>query len=148
MAPTVVPLHDGSGLNAQLRVLNAPTATGLEALPERGAMLGERETEQPPSLSSKYSAFLERVLAAQDSGEAGRDYAAALREMRAGCKRGHWIWYIWPTHRALRLTTRPEYALPHAETAVAWIEHPVLGPRFLELMGILWQPSCGRGWRP
>lgn len=34
---------------------------------------------------------LNRFLSAQR-----RDYAAALREIRSGRKRSHWIWYIFP----------------------------------------------------
>lgn len=43
--------------------------------------------------------LLERFVHAQDSGglyDGTGTYAEALEEVRAGHKRGHWMWYVFP----------------------------------------------------
>ena len=35
-------------------------------------------------------------------------YQQALREIRSGRKTGHWIWYIWPSLKEVRKTSRPQ----------------------------------------
>lgn len=75
--------------------------------------------------------YLNRCLHAQESQRSG--YSTALREICAGRKDSHWIWYIWPAHRQVRTTSRNEYSLPHTSAAVAWLSHDVLGPRMLEI---------------
>ncbi len=42
---------------------------------------------------------LERFLEAQDSRISG--YETAIREIKAGFKVSHWIWYIFPQMRGL-----------------------------------------------
>ena len=42
---------------------------------------------------------IERFVEAQESEYSG--YAQALKEMQAGEKHGHWIWYIFPQLRGL-----------------------------------------------
>ena len=37
---------------------------------------------------------LERFVRAQGYQHVG--YADALKEVKEGCKRGHWIWYVFP----------------------------------------------------
>ncbi len=71
---------------------------------------------------------LSRFLEAQS-----RDFNIALDELRAGQKRSHWMWYIFPQIRGLG--TSPEakrYAISGLQEADAYLTHPVLGPR-LEL---------------
>jgi uncharacterized protein (DUF1810 family) len=76
---------------------------------------------------------LEAIGEAQ-SGKAGPSYAQALREIRAGRKSSHWIWYVWPTLRALRPTTsRPAYLLPDLDAVRAWMCHTKLQPRLLTI---------------
>ena len=83
------------------------------------------------SLPSEISAYLGRCLAAQDNAHTG--YNAALREISAGRKSSHWIWYIWPSHHLVRTTSRPQYSLPHTMAAEAWLLHPTLGARFVAI---------------
>ena len=75
--------------------------------------------------------LLERVLSAQGNTYSG--YATALREIRAGHKKTCWIWWIWPTLKGVRVTSRPEFYVPDAEAALEWLRHRDLGPRFVEI---------------
>lgn len=58
------------------------------------------------------------------------DYATALAELKAGRKRSHWIWYIFPQIAGLgRSPTAQHYALRSVAEAQAYLRHPLLGPR-------------------
>jgi uncharacterized protein (DUF1810 family) len=62
--------------------------------------------------------------------QAGGAYEAALAELRAGEKRGHWMWFVFPQHRDLgRSATSKYYGLSGREEAAAYAAHPILGPR-------------------
>ena len=77
---------------------------------------------------------LSRFVAAQ----AGGVYERALAELRAGQKRGHWIWFIFPQHRDLgRSATAKYYGLSGQAEARAYAAHPVLGPRLDECIAEL-----------
>ncbi len=72
---------------------------------------------------------LERFVRAQDGGV----YDGALRELRAGAKRGHWMWFVFPQVAGLgRSSTAQHYALSGLAEARAYLAHPVLGPRLVE----------------
>ena len=72
---------------------------------------------------------LERFVGAQGGGV----YEQALRELRAGAKRGHWMWFVFPQVAGLgRSSTAQHYALAGLEEARAYLAHPVLGPRLVE----------------
>lgn len=68
---------------------------------------------------------LERFVAAQ------RDtYEDALEELRAGAKRSHWMWFIFPQVAGLGSSSMAErYAIKSRAEAEAYLGHPVLGPR-------------------
>ncbi len=73
---------------------------------------------------------LERFTAAQDKSAA---YDAALRELRAGRKTGHWIWYVFPQIAGLGHSDMSRhYAISSLDEATAYLAHPVLGPRLRE----------------
>ena len=56
-----------------------------------------------------------------------------LAELREGRKRTHWMWFIFPQLRALgRSDTAIFYGLEDQSEALAYLAHPVLGPRLLE----------------
>jgi len=79
--------------------------------------------------SSGQAFNLQRFVDAQ----AGGVYEQALAELRAGQKRSHWIWFIFPQHRDLgRSPTAKFYGLSGEDEARAYLEHPVLGPRYRE----------------
>ena len=73
---------------------------------------------------------LDRFVTAQDRGGT---YAAALAELRAGRKRTHWMWFVFPQLVGLGRSGMAEhYAIDGLAEARAYLGHPVLGPRLLE----------------
>jgi uncharacterized protein (DUF1810 family) len=57
-------------------------------------------------------------------------YDAALSEIRAGQKRSHWMWYVFPQIDGLGSSPMAmRYAIRSADEARAYLAHPVLGPR-------------------
>lgn len=71
---------------------------------------------------------LERFVDAQ----AG-DWQRVCDELRAGAKRSHWMWYIFPQMRGLGLSAMAEhYGIGSLEEARAYLAHPLLGPRLDE----------------
>lgn len=70
---------------------------------------------------------LERFVVAQD-----RDgtYDQAVKELRAGRKRTHWIWYVLPQMRGLSVSPIAfHYGIGSRDEAVAYLAHDILGPR-------------------
>ena len=62
-----------------------------------------------------------------------RTFPAALAELRAGRKRGHWMWWVFPQIEGLgRSPTARLYALSGADEAADYLAHPVLGARLRE----------------
>ena len=62
------------------------------------------------------------------------DYVQALKEMKDGQKRGHWIWYIFPQIKGLGHSYNSEYyGISSKEEAKAYLDHPVLGVRLREI---------------
>jgi uncharacterized protein (DUF1810 family) len=60
-------------------------------------------------------------------------YERVRRELRAGSKESHWIWFIFPQIAGLgRSPTSVLYAISSLDEAKAYLAHPVLGPRLLE----------------
>ncbi|MBS0362921.1 MAG: DUF1810 domain-containing protein [Proteobacteria bacterium] len=54
----------------------------------------------------------------------------ALEELRAGAKRSHWMWFVFPQLRDLgRSPTAQFYGLAALDEARAYLADPVLGPR-------------------
>jgi len=61
-------------------------------------------------------------------------YDQALAEIRAGRKRSHWIWYIFPQLRGLGRSYNSEYyGLEGIEEATDYLSHPALGPRLIDI---------------
>ena len=80
---------------------------------------------------------LQRFVDAQDDDGT---YESALRELRDGRKRSHWMWFIFPQLAGLgQSPTSRRYAISSLEEARAYIEHPVLGPRLEECVRALLQ---------
>ena len=78
-----------------------------------------------------------RFIHAQDSGgiyEGTSTYAEALQEVKNGHKRGHWIWYVFPQMKGLgRSEISQYYGIDGREEAKAYIEHPILRERLVEI---------------
>ena len=72
---------------------------------------------------------LSRFLEAQKNS-----YDTALREIRAGRKRSHWMWYIFPQIRGLGYSAMAQhYAIRDLGEAREYVQHPLLGPRLIEI---------------
>ena len=75
---------------------------------------------------------LERFVSAQNSGY--ENYERALSEMKAGRKKSHWIWYIFPQLEDLgKSRTAKFYGITDIEEARQYLAHPVLGARLKEI---------------
>ena len=61
------------------------------------------------------------------------DYERALAELRAGEKRSHWMWYIFPQIEGLGQSPMSvRYSIKSAAEGRAYLDHPTLGPRLRE----------------
>lgn len=60
-------------------------------------------------------------------------YEQALRELRAGAKRSHWMWFIFPQVAGLGFSAMSQrYAIGGLDEARAYLQHPQLGARLRE----------------
>jgi uncharacterized protein (DUF1810 family) len=76
---------------------------------------------------------LERFHEAQAKRSGG--YDTALAEIRAGGKRSHWIWYIFPQIEGLgRSSTARAYAIRDLGEACAYLRDPILRARYEEIV--------------
>ncbi|MDR6864646.1 DUF1810 domain-containing protein [Phycicoccus sp. 3266] len=81
-------------------------------------------------MTSAPSPDLDRFVSAQDEGGT---YSTALAELRAGSKRSHWMWFVFPQVAGLGSSPMArQYAISGVEEARAYLAHPVLGPRLLD----------------
>src|SRR5690606_22587188 len=68
---------------------------------------------------------LERFVVAQEGV-----YERALAELRAGRKRSHWMWFVFPQLRGLgRSAQSAFYGIRGLDEARRYLAHPLLGPR-------------------
>lgn len=88
---------------------------------------GQEPQETRPSFN------LERFVAAQAAV-----YHQVRAELRAGRKRTHWIWFIFPQIAGLgSSSTSVHFAIQSLEEARAYLQHPLLGPRLVECVETL-----------
>jgi uncharacterized protein (DUF1810 family) len=72
---------------------------------------------------------LDRFVKAQE-----KMYPIAMKEIKEGKKRSHWMWYIFPQLRGLgRSSMAHIYGISGLEEAKAYLEHPWLSGRLYEL---------------
>jgi len=65
-------------------------------------------------------------------------YQTALFEIRRGAKRSQWIWFIFPQLAGLgRSSTARHFGIRSIEEARAYLDHPVLGPRYFGCVAAL-----------
>jgi uncharacterized protein (DUF1810 family) len=82
---------------------------------------------------------LQRFIAAQ-----APVFDTALAELRAGQKRTHWMWFVFPQLRGLgNSSTARFYGIGSLDEARAYYAHPVLGPRLTRCIHAV-QESTGR----
>jgi uncharacterized protein (DUF1810 family) len=71
---------------------------------------------------------LDRFVAAQTAV-----FSDVLAELRAGRKRSHWMWFIFPQLKGLGKSWMAEkFGISGREEAAAYLKHPVLGARLTE----------------
>lgn len=76
---------------------------------------------------------LERFVTAQDP-----IYEQVLKELRAGRKTSHWMWFVFPQIAGLgRSPASVRYAIADLDEARAYLAHPVLGERLRECAAIV-----------
>ncbi len=64
--------------------------------------------------------------------------SAVRRELHEGRKRSHWMWFVFPQLRGLGHSEMAHrYGLASREEALAYYEHPVLGPRLRECAALV-----------
>lgn len=76
---------------------------------------------------------LERFVEAQDAV-----WAQVDAELRAGRKRSHWMWFVFPQIAGLGHSAMARhYALASVEEARLYLAHAVLGPRLRHCTGLV-----------
>lgn len=76
---------------------------------------------------------LERFVTAQDPV-----WENVQRELSAGVKRTHWMWFVFPQVAGLGLSAMSRlYAISGAGEARSYLAHPVLGARLVEAVGLV-----------
>lgn len=67
-----------------------------------------------------------------------RVYPGALAELKAGRKRSHWMWFVFPQLAGLGMSAMSRrYAIHSLDEARDYLAHPVLGPRLRECVNAL-----------
>jgi uncharacterized protein (DUF1810 family) len=75
------------------------------------------------------TANLDRFIEAQ-----GGSYEVALLEIQNGRKLSHWMWYIFPQIKGLGHSEMSrKYAIQSVDEAQAYLKHPLLGARLIEI---------------
>lgn len=88
---------------------------------------------------------LDRFIQAQEEGST---YERALAELKAGRKKGCWIWWVFPQGpREGTSETSRLYALLEDE-ARDYLRHPVLGMRYRECVSVVHGQLCQNGIAP
>ena len=87
---------------------------------------------------------LRRFKDAQDRSASGFD--AALSEIRAGGKRSHWIWYVFPQLSGLGQSAASRtYGLDGVAEAEEYLRDPLLRSRLLTIATAVTEPVAGAG---
>ena len=69
-------------------------------------------------------------------------FEQVLAELRAGRKRTHWMWFIFPQVAGLGTSPMAQrYAIFGHNEAEAYLQHPILGPRLLQCTQLVNQVS-------
>jgi uncharacterized protein (DUF1810 family) len=75
-----------------------------------------------------------------DAQAADGIYERALDELRAGEKRSHWMWFVFPQLKGLGHSSMAErYGITGRDEAQAYLAHPQLGPRLIDCAEALLQ---------
>jgi uncharacterized protein (DUF1810 family) len=67
-------------------------------------------------------------------------YRRVCAELAAGAKASHWIWFVFPQMKGLgRSATAEHFGIASRAEAVAYLQHPVLGPRLRQCTRLVLQ---------
>ena len=78
---------------------------------------------------------LARFVSAQN---ADATYDRAAKELRLGRKTTHWMWFVFPQIAGLGQSQMSRtYAITSLDEARAYLQHPVVGPRLVELARVV-----------
>ena len=89
----------------------------------------------PPIESDPFN--LQRFVEAQETV-----YAEVLAELKAGRKRTHWMWFVFPQLAGLGSSPMArQYAVSGMPEARAYFAHPILGLRLIECVQAMLQHS-------
>ena len=92
--------------------------------------MGRFYDEHTPTLYALYKG-LDRFIEAQDKYNT---YQTALEEVKAGQKKTHWIWFIFPQMKGLGTSEMSKfYGIKGRDEASQYINHPVLRDRLVEI---------------
>jgi len=87
-----------------------------------------------PAVGSDPQVVLAKIREAQDGRTSFPSYEKALKQIRAGKKTGHWVWYVWPCLSLLRPgTSQPRFLLSDIAAAQAYLADEVLTARLREI---------------
>jgi uncharacterized protein (DUF1810 family) len=76
---------------------------------------------------------LQRFVDAQDPV-----YEQVLKELSAGRKTSHWMWFVFPQIAGLGFSSMAQrYAIGSREEAAAYANHPILGARLRECIELV-----------
>lgn len=65
-------------------------------------------------------------------------YQRVCDELRAGQKRSHWMWFVFPQIAGLgRSAMAAKYAIASRDEAAAYLAHPVLGARLRQCAALV-----------
>ena len=77
---------------------------------------------------------LNRFVVAQGEGV----YESAMKEIKGGKKRSHWMWYIFPQLKQLGHSSNSKfYGIEDIDEAKEYLAHPLLGQRLREISQVL-----------
>jgi uncharacterized protein (DUF1810 family) len=63
---------------------------------------------------------------------------AVREELRAGAKRSHWMWFVFPQCKGLGASSMAQfYGIGSLDEARAYLAHAVLGPRLRECCALM-----------
>lgn len=73
-------------------------------------------------------------------------FDAALAQLKAGRKTGHWIWWVFPQLRGLGTSHKSTfYGIADETEAAAYFAHPILGSRYRECVRVVHGHLCQAG---
>ena len=67
-------------------------------------------------------------------------YERVVTELRNGRKQSHWMWFVFPQVEGLGASRMANtFAIASREEAIAYLEHPLLGPRLRQCTQLVTQ---------